>query len=131
MSLRRELVKKKQMNLYLLSQVIACVFGFITLGGLLWFAGSHSMVVLTAGLLLGFSSVAVAFFPRRKLSNSIARGTLVTLCVVGACAGLVLTSNDLTASYGTEWDVVAMRLLPVAALAIIGIKTLDRSPNST
>jgi len=119
-------------GLYTLSRGLAGFFGFTTLLGVLWFADSPGGgAFIIPGLLMGFSSLAVAFIPQRKLSSSATGRTLVTLCVVGIGAGLVLVADDLGASSGIEWDVVAIRLLHIAALAVMAVTALKWSPKST
>jgi len=114
------------MSLLLLARIVAAVFGLVALGSVLWFGSALSPTFITAALLLGFSS-AVAFFPRRALASASARKILFTLCVIGIVAGLVLITGDVSSPYGIEWDVVAMRLVHIAALATIAIKASERS----
>ena len=118
-------------NLYIFARGVNGFFGFTTLLGVLWFAdapGGQAFIV--PGLLLGFSSLVVAFIPQRKLSSGTTRRTLVTLCVIGAGAGLVLVADNFSASGGIEWDVVAMNVLHIAALATMAVIALLRPPES-
>src|SRR3990172_1491218 len=110
-------------GLYTLLRGLVAFFGFTDLLGVLWFADSLGGAFIIAGVLMGFSSLAAALVPQRKRSSGATRRTLVTLCVVGIGAGLVLVANDLGASRGIEWDVVAIRLLHIAALATMAIST--------
>lgn len=114
-------------DLYIFLRGANGFFGFTTLLGVLWFAdapGGQAFIV--PGLLLGFSSLVVAFIPQRKLSKGTTQRTLVTLCVVGIGAGLVLVADDLGATSGIEWDVVAIRLVHIAALAIMAVIALKQ-----
>ena len=106
----------------LLLRGLVAFFGFTTLLGVLWFAGSPGgEAFVIPGTLMGFSSLAAAFATRR---------TLVTLCVVGIGAGLVLVAGDLGASRGIEWSVVAIRFLHIAVLATMAVTALKQSPGS-
>jgi hypothetical protein len=118
-------------GIYTLSRVLVAFFGFTALLGMIWFASSLSGAFMTAGLLMGFSSLAVAFVPQRKLSSGAARRTLVTLCVVGIGTGLFLVADDLGVSRGIEWDVVAIRMLHIAALATMAVIALRQPSEST
>ncbi len=118
-------------GIYTLSRALAAFFGFTVLLGILWFADSLGRAFITAGVLMGFSSLAVAFVPQRKLSRGATRRIVVTLCAVGISAGLVLVADDLGASPGIEWHVVAIRLFHIAVLAMMAIIALKWSPNST
>jgi len=111
-------------GLYTLSRGVAVFFGFTVLLSILWFASSLSGAFIIAGLLMGFSSLTVAFIPQRKLSKGTTRRALVTLCVVGIGAGLFLVADDLGATSGIEWDVVAIRLVHIAALAAMAVIAL-------
>lgn len=112
-------------GLYTLSRGLAAFFGFTVLLGILWFAGSPGGgAFVVPGILMGFSSLAAAFVPQRKLSSVATRRTLVTLCVVGIGAGFVLVADNLSASRGIEWDVVSMNVLHIAALATMAIMAL-------
>lgn len=117
-------------GLYMLSRALVAFFGFTVLLGVLWFADSLGGIFIIAGVLMGFSSLATAFIPQRKLSSGVTRRTLITLCVVGTSSGLVLVADDLGASYGIEWHVVAIRLFHIAALATMAIVALKWSPSS-
>lgn len=102
----------------LLLRGLVAFFGFAMLLGVLWFAGSPGGgTFVIPSTLMGFSSLAAAFATRR---------TLVTLCVVGIGAGLVLVADDLDAPRGIEWSVVAIRLLHIAALVTMAITALER-----
>lgn len=119
-------------GLYTLSRGLAVFFGFTTLLGVLWFAeapGGETFII--PGVLLGFSSLAAAFVPQRKLSSGTTRRMLVTLCVVGIGAGLFLVADDLGVSSGIEWHVVAIRLVHIVALAAMAVITLKWLPKST
>ena len=118
-------------GIYTLSRGLAVFLGFTVLLSIVWFASSLGGAFIIAGVLMGFSSLAVAFIPQRKLSSSATRRTLVTLCVVGISAGLVLVADDLGASSGIEWDVVAIRLLHIAALATMAVIAWRQPPEST
>lgn len=104
-------------GLYTLSRISTGFLGFTAIGGVVWFASSLSKTIVLAGVLLGLTSLVVAFVPQRKLLSGATRRTLVTLCVVGIGAGLVLVADNFNASRGIEWDVVAINLLHIAALA--------------
>jgi hypothetical protein len=119
-------------GLYTLSRGLAGFFGITTLLGVLWFAdapGGQAFII--PGLLMGLSSLTVAFIAQRKLSSSATRRTLVTLCVVGIGAGVVLVADDLGVSSGIEWHVVAIRLAHIAALAAMAFIALRQPPEST
>jgi hypothetical protein len=118
-------------GLYTLSRGLAVFFGFIVLLSILWFTSSLGGTLIIAGVLMGLSSLAAAFIPQRKLSSGATRRTLVTLCVVGIGAGLVLVADDLGATSGIEWDVVAIRLVHIAALAAMAVIALKWPPEST
>jgi len=118
-------------GIYGASRVFVGFLGFIALGGIIWFAGSLSSEIVLAGVLLGLTSLVVALIPQRKLSSSTTRRTLVTLCIVGAGAGLVLVVDNFSTSRGIEWDVVAMNVLHIAALATMAAIALKWSPKST
>jgi len=118
-------------GLYTTSRIYAGFMGFTILGGILWFASTLNSVIVMAGMVTGFSSLAVAFIPKRKLSSHSTRRVIVGLCVIGIGAGLVLVVDDLNASRGIEWDVVIMKALDVAALAIMAVIALKWSPEST
>jgi hypothetical protein len=118
-------------DLYTLSRGITGFFGFTTLLGVLWFAdapGGQTFII--PGLLMGFSSLVVAFIPQRKLSKGTIQRILVALCIVGIGAGLFLVADDLGATSGIEWDVVAIRLVHIAALAAMAVITLKWPPES-
>lgn len=113
-------------TLYSLSRGLAAFFGFTVLLGVLWFIGSPGGGThVVPNVLLGFGSIAAAFVPQRKLSNATTRRTLVTLCVVAIGSGLVLIAGDLKAARGIEWDVIAIRLVHIAALATLATKSLS------
>ena len=118
-------------GIYTLSRVLVAFFGFTTLLGVLWFSDSLGGAFIIAGVLMGFSSLTIAVVPQRKLSSRTTRRTLVALCVIATGAGLVLLTDDFSASYGIEWDVVAMRLLHITALTTIAVKVLNWSPGPT
>ncbi|OGI69262.1 MAG: hypothetical protein A2W18_07095 [Candidatus Muproteobacteria bacterium RBG_16_60_9] len=118
-------------GIYGVLRVFVGFFGFIALGGIIWFASSLASAIALAGVLLGLTSLVAAFIPQRKLSSGKTRRTLVTLCVVGAGAGLVLVADNFSASGGIEWDVVAINVLHVAALATMAVIALRRPPAST
>ncbi len=124
--------RENTMNgLYTLSRGLAIFFGFTVLLSVLWFASSLGKAFIIAGLLMGFSSLVAGFIPQRKLSSGTTRRSLVVLCVVGIGAGLVLVADDLGTTSEIEWDVIAIRLLHIAALATIAVTALKRSPEST
>lgn len=112
-------------GLYTLSRGFVIFCGFTTLLGVLWFASSLGGALIISGVLMGFSSLAAAFIPQRKLSGDRTRRALITLCIIGACSGLILVAGDLGTSRGIEWDVVAVRLLHIAALATMTITALE------
>lgn len=118
-------------GIYGVLRVFVGFFGFIALGGIIWFASSLASKIVLAGVLLGLTSLVVAFIPQRKLSSGKTRRTLVTLCIVGAGAGVVLVADNLSVSGGIEWDVVAMNVLHVAALAAMAFIALKQPPEST
>jgi len=117
-------------GLYTVSRFFAGFFGFIALGGVLWFSASLSNAIIIAGVFTGVTSLAVAFVPQRKLVSGTVRLIVILLCLVGIVTGFVLVTNDLKATSGIEWDVVAMNLLHIAALAMIAIIALKRAPGS-
>jgi hypothetical protein len=87
-----------------------------------WFAGAPGgQELLVPGILMAFSSLAVAFVPKRKLSSTGTQRILVVLCVVGIGAGFVLVADDLGVSHEIEWHVVAIRLVHIVALATMAI----------
>ena len=118
-------------GIYSASRVFVGFLGFIALGGVIWFASSLANEIVLAGVLLGLTSLVAALIPQRKLSSSATRRTLVTLCVIGAGAGLVLVADNLSASGGIEWDVVAMNVLHIAALATMAVIALRQPSEST
>jgi hypothetical protein len=109
-------------SLYTLLRVLVAFLGFSVLLGVVWFVGSPGgQALLVPGVLMALSSLAVAFVPKRKLSNTGTQRILVALCVVGIGAGLVLVADDLGASHEIEWDVVVIRLVHIVALATMAI----------
>lgn len=115
-------------GLYTVSRFFAGFLGFIALGGVLWFNASLSNAIIIAGA--GLTSLAVAFVPQRKLVSGTVRLIVILLCLVGIVTGFVLVTNNLKATGGIEWDIVAMNLLHIAALATIAIIALKRAPGS-
>lgn len=118
-------------RLYTPSRIFVGFLGFTALGGIIWFASSLANEIVLAGVLLGLTSLVVAFIPQRKLSSIATRRILVTLCVVGIGAGLALVVDNLSTSRGIEWDVVSMNVLHIAALATMAAIALRRPPEST
>ncbi len=117
-------------GLYTLSRIYAGLMGFIILGGILWFSSALSGTIVAAGTIGGVTSLGVSLVPPRKLSNQSIQRTLITLCVIGVGAGLVLVWDDLNASGGIEWDVLSMKALDIVALATMAILALRRSPDA-
>jgi hypothetical protein len=118
-------------GLYTLLRGFVAILGFTLLLGILWFSGSPGGgAFIIPGVLMGFSSLAAAFVPQRKLSSGATRRTLVALCVVGIGAGLVLVAKDLGVSSSIEWDVVAITLLHIATLATMAVIALRRPPEN-
>jgi hypothetical protein len=114
---------------YTIARIYAGFMGFTILGGILWFASSLSNAIDIAGTLAGFSSLAAASISPGKLCIHSVRRILLGLCSIGISAGLVLVIDDLGRPSGTErieWDVVAMKALDVAALAVMAGVALSR-----
>src|SRR5919108_4028938 len=109
-------------KLYLWSRILAGFFGFTALLGILWFSASQGGLFVAAALSMGFSSIIASFVPPRALSNQATRVFLITLCIVGVGAGLILVADDLGALRGVEWDVVAIRLLHIGTLGVLATK---------
>ena len=120
-------------ELYTIARIYAGFMGFTILGGILWFASSLSNAIDIAGIFAGFSSLAAASISPGKLCIHSVRRILLGLCSIGISAGLVLVVDDLTQSNGiggVEWDVVAMKTLDVAALAVMAGAALSRKDKS-
>lgn len=117
-------------GIYTLSRMLVAFFGFTTFLGVLWFSDSLGGILIISGVLMGFSSVAISFIPQRKLSSPTTRRTLIMLCVIATGAGFVLLASDFSAPNGIEWDVVAIRVIHITALATIAIKALNWPPAS-
>lgn len=117
-------------ELYGLSRVLVVFFGLTTLLGVVWFANSLGETVVIVGIIMGLSSLGAAFVSFRMLTSGATRRVLITLCAIGIGAGFILIANDLGASRGIEWDVVAIRLLHIVALATMAIKQETKIPES-
>lgn len=107
---------------YGVARVIAGFLGFTALVGVSWFGGALTSVDLTGGLILGLTSLAAAFIPTRKLNHASALRTLLTLCIAGTSAGMLLVASGLAPPYPIEWDVVIINLLNSGALVVMAAK---------
>ena len=114
-------------GIYTLSRIYAGFMGFTSLGGILWFAGTLSRMIVIAGTIAGVSSLAASLVPPHKLSRHSIQRTLIALCVIGVGAELVLIMDALTISHGVEWDVVSMEILNITALTTMAVKALNWS----
>lgn len=110
--------------LYTASRILVAFLGFTTLLGVLWFAGSLEGFVVAASVLLGFSSLAAAFVPLRKLSRGVVRHILLALCATAIAAGIVLLADNFGTSQKIEWHVVSINLLHVGAIAVMALRAL-------
>lgn len=128
----RQSNRENTMNgFYTASRIYAGFMGIIILGGILWFSSTLSGAIVVAGTVAGFSSLAAALIPKHKLSSHLTRQVLVTLCVIGIGTMLVLVTDDLTATRGIEWDVVAMKAIDIMALATMASIALRWSSGIT
>lgn len=107
---------------YGFSRVTVGFLGFTSLVGVIWFGDAITGVEFTGGLVLGLTSLAVALVPKRKLNHTRARRAVVTLCVAGIAAGMVLVASNMAPPYPIEWDVIAINLLNVGALVAMAAK---------
>lgn len=115
-------------GIYGLARVCAGFLGFTALTGVIWFGGSLSGIEFAAGLILGLTSLLAAFIPKRRLSVPSIRQMLIMLCALGIAAGAVLTVRKLAGPNQIEWDVVAIDLLNLIALAVMAIKARRHVP---
>lgn len=107
---------------YGVARVIAGFLGFTSLVGVNWFGGALTSVDFTSGLIIGLTSLAAAVIPARKLSHTSVLRALLTLCVAGSSAGMVLVASGLAPPYPIEWDVVIINLVNAGALVAMAAK---------
>ena len=118
-------------SLYLvLSRYVVGIMGVLILWGLLFFSSTLQSAIVTAGLVLGSTSLVVALMPQRALCIFPVRLVFFLLCVVGVGAALVLLWHRLGRSSGIELDVVSANILHIAALATLAIFRKPKVPES-
>lgn len=111
---------QREMNaLYLLSRVFVGFLGLAALLGVVWFAGSLRYEIMVAAVLVGLTSVVVAWVPSAALGNKIARVIIVLVCSIGAAAGLFLVADRFGNPQGIQWHVLLVDVLHVSALLVI------------
>jgi len=114
-------------QLYSLSRVLVAFLGLSEILGVVWFSGSLNGKVIVTGLLIGLSSIAVAFVPQQRLSSRITRRVLITLCSVGIISGIFSAVVNFNEQNNLEWDVLITKFVHIIALAFMATRALPWS----